>query len=141
MMQEGGQGKVVWYVVFCDSDSDHWLFRLFKLGHVYAVRSSYGQTMWGIVNPMTNGVDFSMMPKEVMTNPQDYNDKAFEVVRCVFDSNKTKPFKIRAAILNCVTLVKCVLGIDKGFIVTPKHLRRYLLKEYNGATVWRRFTT
>jgi len=50
-----------------------------------------------------------------------------DIVRITLSLPTTTGYSMRG-LINCVTMVKLILGLGKWFILTPQQLRRYLLR-------------
>lgn len=53
--------------------------------------------------------------------------KIKDIVKIMLPLPKTVSYNIRG-LINCVTLVKSVMGLSKWFVMTPQQLHRYLLR-------------
>ena len=81
------------------------------------------------VEPLSTYLDVDYWP----TDPEEIalafikDDYILDVVKISLPLPKTVHYNIRG-LINCVTVVKSVMGLCKWFVMTPQQLHRYLIK-------------
>lgn len=119
-----------YYVVFTSSKHDHWLIQKQpdNFQHVYAVKKSIGGRFWIIINPVVSHTHVDILP--VMEYPHirlvvedQHNDVILPV--SAFIERKERH---TLCIINCVEIVKSLLGIRAFWVWTPYQLYKYLIK-------------
>ena len=118
---------VEWYVVFCGSDSTHWLIRNCRKGfqHAYAVRLDCSGYYWMIVQPNVSHIDIEMKPVKDYPTVESlmYNESTIIPVTAKIDISKVNS---TLGINSCVDVVKRLLGIKSYFVHSPYQLYKYL---------------
>lgn len=117
---------VDWYVIFTDSDHDHWLFKYLRTGfkHVYAIQKSEGGQFWLKVDSRYAYLDISL----------NYTDKyptarAFagdDAVILPIHANIPSVERTSMCQFTCVEVTKALLGIKSWWVLTPWQLYKYL---------------
>ena len=115
-----------YYIVFTGSNHNNWMVRLLKspFQHVYAIKLSPGGCFWTIIDPRATHTAVTTVPFgdfphiRTMTNDLDVVLK----VRVNIKRNERWTF----CVINCVEIVKSLLGIRAFWIFTPYQLYKYL---------------
>lgn len=81
------------------------------------------------INPLSMQLlsEYIPCPPEQLMPQITESPKIMDVVKIVLPLSSNLSYNIRG-LINCVTIVKFVLGITKWFILTPRQLHRHLLK-------------
>ena len=111
------------YVVFCSATGT--LARYLPKGfqHCFVVRNDYDK-VWTEIN---GGRDFLGVTQELVEDYPTIEDYCallddVTIVKTERQEGKGQSF----GMVNCVSIVKYYLAINKPFILTPKHLHRFL---------------
>lgn len=118
-----------YWVVFTDSTAGNWMVRMLKapFQHVYAIKKSEGGYFWIEINPRCAATDItthlvSDYPHiRMLVKPDD----VVLHVKCVIKEQE----RWTLCIINCVEVVKSLMGIRSFWTFTPWQLYRYLLEE------------
>jgi len=124
-------GKVVdYYIVFEKTKCVHWLTRFLdsQIQHCYAVGKSSGGRFWKVIEPGVNNLAVSLKSVSQYPSIRDIAGDEAVIVRVKTELKQTKP-QIRFCLRSCVEVVKSLLGIQRAFIITPRQLYIYLIKE------------
>ena len=92
--------------------------------HVYAIKKSPGGQFWIIVDPVSSHTSVDLLP--VLEYPHirtlvKENDVVLSV-RAIIDEKE----RWTLCVINCVEIVKALLGIRAFGVITPKQLYHYL---------------
>ncbi len=126
-----------WHVVFCKSTSDNPIVKRLKgWQHCFCMAKSPGGSYWIIVNPAWQNITITMIFSDEYPTPESYCEEHFgseiEVIpyHAKIESDKSRLGWLSGyfGFLNCVSVTRRVLGIDKLFF-TPDQLCRYLKNE------------
>ena len=81
------------------------------------------------VEPLSTFLDIDFWPADPEEIAQEFikQDYIVDIVKIVLPLPSNLSYTIRG-LINCVTIVKSVLGLSKWFILTPQQLHRYLLR-------------
>lgn len=121
-MKQGNEYTRKYYVVFSDSDRKKWWTSFLKKGfrHVHVLRESDCGEHWILANAVGGNIFLDIFPLICL---QDiYRNST--IVEYWSQMHQEPFFKI--AQLNCVELVKMVLGIRKFRIFTPYQLFKHI---------------
>lgn len=121
---------VDYYIVFTNSNYDHWLFRFLKPGyrHVYAMKKTEHGNFWQIINPKASHLSVHQELVSVYPTPEDYaepGDVIVPVSKRIYWSDNKRPL----GIYTCVEVIKSLLCIKKPWVFTPYQLYRSLKNE------------
>lgn len=107
------------------SSPDH-KFILSKWGHCFTLESM--QSTCVSINMLTSFISVHNYDNkaEILINEYVSRETVLDIVKISLPFEVTKAYTVRG-LLNCVTLVKALLGIKKFFIFTPKQLHSHLL--------------
>jgi len=72
-------------------------------------------------------VDYWSVDPEEIAKEFIKDDYILDVVKISLPLPKNVSYNIRG-LINCVTVVKSVLGLGKWFVLTPQQLHRYLIR-------------
>lgn len=125
-----------YYIVFTESKSQYWFVKMLnpRFQHVLAIKKSAGGRFWIVINPL-----FPYTLVDIMT-VIDYPDiimllkeHKYKTVMRVKTNIINKP-RHTLCIINCVEIIKSLLGIRAFWIWTPYQLYKYLKKQgvYHG---------
>lgn len=122
--------KERYYVVFTRSRHRNWMIRLLNpyYQHVYAVKKSEGEQFWIVINPLSSHTDIKMLPVSeyphirMMTNEED--------IVLTVDTDIKKRDRHTLCIINCVEIVKSLLGIRAFWVFTPYQLYKCIVREH-----------
>lgn len=118
-----------YYVVFQDSDHNRpWhFFTPEKSKHCWVFFPRHDGTLR--INPLGNYIDVDYW----RTNPENLapqylkeDKRVVDIVKIVLPLKNNLSYNIRG-LINCVTIVKAVMSINKFFILTPLQLHKYLI--------------
>lgn len=119
---------IKWYVVFCKSKVDMWLYNHVidkEFGHVYAIRD-LNEHQWLIVQPRVNIVDIEIKLKSQYPHVKMLTGPDVTILDAsVYPQDRT------IACLNfstCTEVVKGLLGIRSFWTWTPKQLYKLLTR-------------
>lgn len=81
------------------------------------------------VEPLSTFIDVDYWDCEPEEIAQEFikEDYILDIVKISFQIPLNVSYNIRG-LINCVTIVKSVMGLCKWFVMTPQQLRRYLLR-------------
>jgi len=81
------------------------------------------------VEPLSTFIDTDYWPCDPEEVAKEFikEDYIIDIVKISLNLPKNVSYNIRGFI-NCVTIVKSVMGLCKWFVMTPQQLRRYLLR-------------
>lgn len=115
----------IYYIVFRDSELDTWMMRRLRKGfkHCLAVTQSQGKQFWIIIDPKSGNLMPEILPSNFKLSDIFPNST---IMKC----EVVIPKKIHNRFwhINCVEIVKRILGISNCKIITPYQLYKYLKK-------------
>ncbi len=81
------------------------------------------------VEPLSTFLDIDYWPEHPEKIAKEFikEDYIKDIVEILLPLPKNVSYNIRG-LINCVTLVKSVMGLSKWFVMTPQQLHRYLLR-------------
>jgi len=132
------RGYRTYYIVFQDS-SFHRPWQIFTWNgykHAWVFYSKYMGPPGLLTRQTTLKVESLSTFLDVDYWPCDPEDIAKEfikqdyikdIVKIVLPIQQNVSYNVRG-LINCVTIIKAVLGISKWFVMTPQQLHRYLLR-------------
>ena len=128
MMQKTTATTVDYYIIFTNSQHKHWLLKRLKkkYQHVFAVKKSVGGCFWIIINPLISYTYIDIVP--VLESPHirtlliDPENSVIVPVTATIGEKERHTF----CIINCVEIVKSLLGIRAFWVWTPYQLYKYL---------------
>ncbi len=119
---------VDYYVVFDKSDLDHWIMKWLDpyFQHCYAVRLSDGGRFWIVINPKRGFTRVTLQAVEKYPTIRALVGRGPVVmnVRSILTDER----RFRLCVMNCVEVVKNLLGLDRPLIFTPFQLYKHLSK-------------
>jgi len=121
-----------WYIVFCEADRRHWWDHLWRtplgFSHCYALR--WDGWNWISINPGVYFTDIAILPGTHENALQEYLPAGATVVEVEAFRQKDR---IRGrwwvGPMTCVEQIKALLGLPVGWLFTPWHLYRYLMRD------------
>ena len=121
-MKYGSEYTRKYYVVFSDSERKKWWTRWLKKGfrHVHVLRKSDFGEHWILANAVGGNIFLDTFPHVDLCNI--YKN---EVIVEYWSHMHDEPF-FKIAQLNCVEMVKMVLGIRRLSILTPYQLYKHI---------------
>jgi hypothetical protein len=118
---------VEYYIIFTKSDLRHmftiWLNPEFQ--HCYAVKKSEGGQFWMIINPKRGFTQVDL--KTVDEFPTIRALLGWQPVILSIKSKVNTETRWRLWHLDCVEIVKTLLGVNDFWIWTPRQLYKYLV--------------
>lgn len=118
-----------YYVVFTSSKADNWMVRHIDapFQHVYAVKKTEGGFFWVKINPMSAYTEVTTYPVSEYPHIRNLieDDAVVLPVRSVIKQGERHTL----CVINCVEVVKSLLGIRSFWTFTPWQLYKYLIKE------------
>lgn len=118
-----------WYVIFTDSNHKSWFMSILQPGfkHVYAMKKTSGGFFWMIVDPCRTHIDIRQEMVSDYPHPRLYaGDEAVILpIRATINGSKRRSHLCH---INCVEVVKGLLGIKSFFTWTPWMLYKYLTR-------------
>jgi hypothetical protein len=115
-----------YYIIFTASKHNNWMVRMLTAPyqHVYAIKKSRGKQFWIVINPLSPFTDVNIYPVTEYPHVRmliESNDKVVKV-----KANIENKERWTLCIINCVEVVKSLLGIRSFWTFTPKQLYKYL---------------
>lgn len=92
--------------------------------HVYAMKKSQGGQFWIVVNPLSEYTEVDMIPVSEYPHIRLYTGE--DAVILPVESNIKHKERWTLCVINCVEIVKSLLGIRAFWVFTPKQLYNYL---------------
>lgn len=115
-----------WYIIFTATTLKHWIFRFIdsELQHCYAVKESEGGEFWIVLDSKNAFTQVKLVAKSIHPHIRSMSpDGVVLKVRAKINPSLNRH---TLCILNCVELVKSVLGIKAFWCWTPKQLYKRL---------------
>ena len=121
---------VNYYIIFTESSQNHWLLKRLKreFQHVLAIKKSVGGHYWIVINPLFPYTLVDIIP--VLDYPDIrtlLNGHKYKTVMTVKAEVNIKE-RYTLCIINCVEIIKSLLGIRAFWVWTPYQLYKYLKK-------------
>jgi hypothetical protein len=129
-VDKGSKNIQEYYIIFTSSKHDNWMIRMLTapFQHVYAIKESPGKQFWIIVNPLVTHTDIDILPVSKYNHIRTLvhkNDKIIKV-RANIKNKERWTF----CVINCVEVVKSLLGIRSFWTFTPRQLYKYLRRHH-----------
>lgn len=129
-MDKSTKQVVEWAIVFMDSKYRvpifYWLQPGFK--HVFAMKKSPGGEFWMVIDPLRSHTDVLLIPGREKT-ARDYAGEDAVILTVKAKIDPAKP-RWTIGLVDCVEVVKSLVGIRSHFVHTPYQLYRYLRREH-----------
>jgi hypothetical protein len=115
-----------YYIIFTSSKHDNWMIRMLTapFQHVYAIKKSPGKQFWIIVNPLVTHTDIDIKPVKEYSNIRMLTQKGDKIIKV--KANIKNKERWTFCVINCVEVVKSLLGIRSFWTFTPRQLYKYL---------------
>lgn len=115
-----------YYIVFTGTKHDHWMVKHLKspFQHVYALKKSEGGMFWIKIDPTSSATLITMHSVEDFPHIQTMisRDDVVLNVKAIISEKERWTF----CIINCVEIVKSLLGIRAFWVWTPRQLHDYI---------------
>ena len=121
-----------YYIVFTGSKHNNWMVNRLKapFQHVYAVKKSDGGALWVKIDPTSSATLITLHPTSDFPHIRNLIGKDDVVlnVKAIIGEKERWSF----CVINCVEIIKSLLGIRAFWIWTPKQLHKYIKGGRNG---------
>ena len=116
-----------YYIVFTASKHNNWMVNMLKppFQHVYAVKKSKGGQFWIIINPLASHTEVDMVSIAEYPHIRLYTGEDAVILPVTATMRHKDRWSL--CVINCVEIVKSLLGIRSFWIFTPKQLYNYLI--------------
>jgi hypothetical protein len=121
-----------YFIVFTLSTHKHWLIKRLRkpFQHVFAVKRSPGGRFWIIISPLISHTLVDMV--SVKDYPSIYSLVPPEAIVVKYTTKIKDKERYTLCIINCVEIVKSLLGIRAFWVWTPYQLYKYIQGGTNG---------
>ena len=117
-----------YYIIFTESGSENWLIKRLRkpYQHVLAIKKSPGKRFWIVINPIISFTYVDIVPVKDFPDIESLVDKNAVIVP--YTASIIDKSRHTLCVINCVEIVKSLLGIRAFWIWTPYQLYKYIKK-------------